>query len=417
MLIDIPFGRGAIQAEVAAECLLGIFDAREEGEPEDEGLLLRRAMENPIGSPRLRRLARPGKTVCIVTSDLTRPCPNDRLLPYVLEELSAGGVADEDILIVAALGLHRPMSPAELEQMVGRPVAQRIRVVNHDPDDTLHLGVTSRGTPVEFFRPLVEADMRVCLGNLEFHYFVGYSGGAKAILPGCASRACVNANHAMMVQPEALAGRLDGNPVRVDLEEGVAMVGVDFLLNVLVDGEHRIGAAFAGDVQAAHRAGCQAVSDRGMVPVPTLADIVLTSAGGYPKDVNLYQAQKALDNAVHAVRPGGIVILAAECPEGYGNTTFEEWLCRAGCPGDLLEWIQQEFVLGGHKAAAVGAVLQRADVFLVSHLPEETVRRSGMLPFRNAETALEEAFRRLGPMARIAFFPHGGSVLPQSPVE
>jgi nickel-dependent lactate racemase len=274
------------------------------------------------------------------------------------------------------------------------------------------MGTTSRGTPVEIARAVVEADLCVCAGNLELHYFAGYSGGAKAILPGCASRATVQANHAMMVRPEAAAGRLDGNPVRADLEEGAAMVGIDFILNVVVDGQHRILGAVAGDVTAAHRQGCELVAQQGIVPVPQLADVVLVSAGGYPKDLNLYRAQKALDNAAQAVRDGGILILVAECGEGFGNKTFEAWLCEAHSPEAVLERIQRDFVLGGHKAAAVASVLNRARVHLVSSMPQDLVRGCGLTPFEDVERALETALDQVGPSARILVMPEGGSVLP-----
>jgi nickel-dependent lactate racemase len=285
-------------------------------------------------------------------------------------------------------------------------------VINHDPVDTVRLGVTSAGTPVEFFRPVVEADLRVCLGNLEFHYFAGYSGGAKAILPGCASEATVRANHAMMVRPEAAAARLEDNPVRTDIEEGVAMLGVDFILNVLVDSGHRIVGAVAGEVTAAHRLGCERVAQRGMVPVPGQADIVLVSAGGYPRDINLYQAHKALENAVHAVREGGIVVLVAECGEGYGNRTFEAWMMEAHSPQEVLDRIQREFVLGGHKAAAIASILKRAAVYLVSALPAESVRRGGLVPFHDLDEAMEMALGEVGPEASVIVLPRGGSLLP-----
>jgi nickel-dependent lactate racemase len=268
---------------------------------------------------------------------------------------------------------------------------------------------------VDIFRPVVEADLRICLGNLELHYFAGYSGGAKAIMPGCASNATVQANHAMMVRPQAAAGRLDGNPVRTDLEEGAALVGADFILNVVVDGQRRIVGAVAGEVTAAHRRGCEMVAQRGMVAVPRSADVVLVSAGGYPKDIDLYQAQKALDNAAHAVRDGGVIVLVAECGEGFGNATFETWLRSAHSPDEVLERLQEGFVLGGHKAAAVARVLRRAHVYLVSSMPEQAVRGCGMLPFSDAGRAVEAAMLHSGPSARVLVMPEGGSVLPVVP--
>jgi nickel-dependent lactate racemase len=410
--LQLPFGRSQLDVHVPVANLLGVFAPRPAPAAAGETMLLREALAQPTGTPPLRALAQPGQRVVIVTSDATRPCPSDRLLPMILDELTAAGVPDSDITVVIALGLHRPMEPAELEAAVGPAVYRRVRVVNHDPTDTVHLGETTAGTPVELFRPVVEADLRVCLGNLEFHYFAGYSGGAKAILPGCASGASVRANHAMMVHPAAATGRIEGNPVRMDLEEGVRLLGVDFILNVLVDGEHQIVGAVAGDVTRAHRQGCEQVTRRGRVGIPQRADIVLASAGGHPKDLDLYQAQKALDNAGHAVREGGIIILAAACEAGLGNGTFEAWMTGASCPEAILERIQREFVLGGHKAAAIAGLLQRARVHLVSALPDQTVRRCGLVPFDDLDAALAAAFEELGAAASVAVFPQAGSVLP-----
>ena len=410
--LELGFGHSIVSAQVPTLNLLGVLAPQESVEVLDESTLLRDALAHPVGTPRLRDLAKAGQKVVIVTSDMTRPCPSERLLPLVLDELAAAGVPDGDVTIVAALGLHRPMTAPELEAAVGADVYRRVRVINHDPTDTVRLGVTSAGTPVEIFRPVVEADLRVCLGNLELHYFAGYSGGAKAILPGCASEATVSANHAMMVRPEATTGRLEGNPVRADIEEGVAMLGVDFILNVVVDGEHRIVGAIAGEVTDAHRQACELARRRSTVSIPGRADVVLVSAGGHPKDVNLYQAQKALDNAAHAVRAGGIIILVAECSEGLGNQTFETWMREARSPDEVLDRIQREFMLGGHKAAAIAAVLKRAEVYLVSALSSDQAQCCGMVPFDDVGGAMEAALDKTGPAARVIVLPQGGSILP-----
>ena len=413
--LHLSYGDTQLAADVPSANLLGVFTPRGEGVSATEGRIVREALAHPIDSPRLGELARPGQKVAIVTSDLTRPCPSERLLPPMLDELRAAGIPDRDMTVIVALGLHRAMTPGELETAVGQEVFRRVRVLNHDPSDTVHVGVNSAGTPIEFFRPVVEADLRVCMGNIEFHYFAGYSGGVKAIFPGCASRATVTANHAMMVRPEAKAGRIDGNPVRAGIEEGAGLLGVDFIFNV-VTGEHsRILAAVAGDPTSAHRRGCELVAERGFVQIPRHADVVLVSAGGYPKDVDLYQAQKALDHAAHAVRTGGVVILAAECREGLGNRTFEAWMREAAGPDDLLSRIQREFVLGGHKAAAIAAVEKRASVYLVSDLPDETVRCCGMTPYAQIMDALHDALQEAGSAANVIVLPQGGSVLPVAP--
>ena len=413
--VELPFGDDHLRCSVSADRLLGVVLPEEGGDdPGDERALVGAALAHPIGAPPLRQLVQPGQQVAIVISDMTRPCPSDRLLPPVLEELGAAGVSDADIKVVVALGLHREQTEAELEELVGAAVYKRVRVINHDPEDVVRLGVTAHGTPVELFRPLVEADVRICLGNLEFHYFAGFSGGAKSILPGCASKTTITANHGLMTQPTAATGRLTGNPVREDLEEGAAMLGVDFILNAIVDDHHRIVAVFAGDVLEAHRRGCELVTARGAVPIAQLADIVLVSAGGYPLDVNMYQAQKALDNAVHAVRTGGVIVWVAECREGLGSDTFASWLQEADSADGILERISREFVLGGHKAAAIAAVLKKARVHFVSSLPTDVLGQVGLVPFDGLDEAMAAAHEVVGAEARVLVLPYGDSVLPQA---
>ena len=413
--LKLPFGDGYLPVAVSTERLLGVVlpKAAPNGDRAEQEVV-RQALGRPLGTPALRALVRPGQQVAIVVSDGTRPCPTDRLLPPVLEELAAAGVSDADVTVVVALGLHRAQTPAELAALVGPEVHARVRVVNHDVEDVVRLGATARGTPVELFRPLVEADVRICLGNLEFHYFAGFSGGAKAVLPGCASSATIAANHGLMTRPGAETGRLVGNPVREDLEEGAAMLGIDFILNALVDDRHRMVAAFAGHVREAHRKGCERVVERGAVPIARCADIVLVSAGGYPLDVNMYQAQKALDNAVHAVREGGVIVWVAECREGLGGDAFASWLQEADSADGILARIEREFVLGGHKAAAIAAVLKKARVHLVSSLPAEALGRVGLVPFDDLGQAVAAAHEVVGPEARIWALPYGDSVLPRA---
>ena len=411
--VNLPYGDRSLSVEVPGENLLDVILPKADAiEVQDEAEMIRAALDNPTGSPRLRDLVHRGQRIAIVTSDLTRPCPSERLLPFLLQELAMAGIPDEDVFIVLGLGLHRPMTGEEIYRVVSPQVHSCIRVLNHDVDNVVRLGVTSRGTPVEFFRPLVEADVRVCLGNLEFHWFAGFSGGAKAVLPGCASRASVTANHALMVRPGVGSGRIQGNPLREDIEEGVAMLGVHFILNVVVDGEHNILSAVAGDVTAAHRRGCEAIAARGKVKVSRKADIVIASAGGFPKDINMYQAHKGLENAAYFVRDGGVLILAAECRETTGNKTFENWMLAASSPNEILERIQKEFVLGGHKAAGIANIERRAKVYLVSNMPDDLVRRLFMTPVANVQDALQAALRDLGSESQVLVLPQAGSIIP-----
>ena len=415
--IALAYGQREVSVDVPAANLLGVFYPKPVQQTADEDRLIRQALDQPIGTPPLRRIVHPGQKIAIITSDLTRPTPSERLLPPIIAELEAAGIPDEDVFIVMGLGLHRAMTDTEIEAAVTAEIKQRFRVINHDALDTVQLGVTARGTPVEIFRPVVEADVRICLGNIEFHYFAGYSGGAKAILPGCASRAAVTANHSWMTRPAASAGLIDGNPVRLDLEEGVGMLGVDFILNVVLDGEHTIVGAFAGDMVLAHRAGCEVVAERGCVEIPGLGDIVVASAGGHPKDINFYQSHKALENSKYFVRQGGIIILAAECTEGFGNKTMQQWMLEIPTPDETIRRIQQEFVLGGHKAAAIALIEKRASIYLVSNLPDDTVRQMRFTPFASVQQALEHALEVLGDDSKVLVLPLANSILPKLKAE
>ena len=266
---------------------------------------------------------------------------------------------------------------------------------------------------MDIFRVVAEADRVICLGNIEYHYFAGYSGGAKAVMPGVSTREAIQANHRRMVQPEACAGRIKGNPVREDIEEAGALVGIDFIVNVVLDEHKEIVRAIAGDVTLAHRAGCAFLDTLYSKPIGEQADIVIVSQGGAPKDLNLYQTQKALDNARHAVRDGGIIILVGSCREGLGEKTFEEWLTTASSPCELVERIGKEFKLGGHKAAAIAMVRERAEIYLVSEMDTAFVERLFMRSFPTVGEAYAAARTRLGPDASVIVMPYGGSTLPK----
>lgn len=382
------------------------FDTTEEAE-------IKRALAEPIGTPRLREIAKPGKKIAIITSDITRPMPTSKVMPAILDELYEAGVKKEDIILVFALGSHRPHTEDEKRKLAGDRAYEEITCIDSDPDDCVRMGVTGRGTPVDIFRPVAEADIKICLGNIEYHYFAGYSGGGKAIMPGVSTRTAIQSNHSMMVRDEACAGRIDDNPVRADIEEAASICGVDFILNVVLSEHKKIVRAFAGDMIKAHREGCKFIDKMYLKKISSYADIVLVSQGGAPKDLNLYQTQKALDNAKHAVRKGGIIILVGSCQEGLGEDTFEEWILGAEKPEHLISRIESEFKLGGHKAAAIAMVLKNADIYLVSDMEPSLVRKIFMEPFSSIQEALDAAIGKLGKDSKILIMPYGGSILPQ----
>lgn len=414
MKMEVGFGAGVQSFEIPEKNLAGVLTPNEVphglmGEAE-----VRRALAEPIGTPPLRELVRPGEKIAVITSDITRPMPTYTVMPALLDELYAAGVKAEDVTLVFALGSHRGHTEEERRHLAGDRAFAEIRCMDGDLNDVVHLGVTSRGTPVDIVRVVAEADRRICLGNIEYHYFAGYSGGAKAIMPGVSTRDAIQSNHKRMVQEEACAGRIAGNPVREDIEEAAALCGVDFILNVVLDEHKKIVKAVAGDVTAAHRAGCKFLDSLYRKEIPRRADIVVVSQGGAPKDLNLYQTQKALDNAKHAVKKGGVVILVGSCKEGLGEKVFEEWMTASPSPEAMIQRIGRDFQLGGHKAAAIAMVLQNADIYLVSDLEPAFVSSIFLKPYASVQAALDAAFGKLGGDAEVLVMPYGGSTLPHA---
>ncbi|MBR6426436.1 MAG: nickel-dependent lactate racemase [Clostridia bacterium] len=377
---------------------------------EDE---VKRALSDPVDSAPLSVLARGKHNVVIVTSDITRPCPSYKIIPSLLDELRKAGVKDDEITVVFAVGSHRTHSDDEKRHLVGEAVFSRVKCLDSDVSDCVHLGTTAAGTPVDIFRPVADADFRICVGNIEFHYFAGYSGGAKAVMPGVSTRDAIQSNHRMMILDEACAGNIETNPVRADIEEAGRILGIDFICNVVLDAKKEIIKVVAGHPVSAHRAGCRFLDLLYKTPIEKKADIVIVSAGGFPKDMNMYQAQKALDNAKHAVRDGGTVIWIAECTEGLGEKTFEKWMTGHEKPSDMIEHLYREFRLGGHKAAAIAMILRRADVILVSGLGDDFVRSVHLTPAHSAQEALDGALRKYGENATVILMPIGGSTLPE----
>ncbi len=377
----------------------------------EEDLILS-ALSHPVGSNRLMDIVSADEKVAIITSDITRPLPSYKILPFILEELNAAGVKEENITVVFALGSHRKHTEEEKRKLVGDMIYEsNIHLLDSDMDDCVRLGQCKNGTPVDIFKPVAYADKRICLGNVEYHYFAGYSGGSKALMPGVSSHEAIQANHSNMVHELAFAGNLDGNPVRDDIEEITDYISVDFILNVVLDDKKNIVHAVSGDVVKAHRDACFFLDKLYKVRIEKKADIVIFSPGGFPKDINIYQAQKGLDNAKHAVKDGGILIWCASASEGFGEKVFEDWM-KNKTPEEMVEEIKTNFKLGGHKAAAISMVLLKNDIYFISDLDKELIKNIHMKPFNNVQEALDKAIEQMCIHSNIIIMPAANSTLP-----
>ncbi len=410
--LQLKYGAGLKEILLPKKNLMGVLEPADLPSISDPVQEIRQSIQNPIGGDRLSDLAFGKKNVVILVSDITRPSPSHQILPPLLEELNRGGVRDEQVTIVFGLGFHRPHTKEEQQKLVGKEVFERVKCIDHDRSNCVHIGVTSRGTPVEVFRPVVEADLLIATGNIEFHYNAGYTAGNKALFPGVCSQRSIEANHQNMIYPGTETGKIAGNPMREDIEEAGCMAGVKFIVNVVLNSEKKIVKSVAGDPVKAHREGTKWVDKMYKVPIPYLADIVVASCGGTPKDINLYQAQKGFENASYAVKEGGAIILLAECLEDFGEPLFEDWITRAETVDDPIRWVQEKFVLGAHKAVVFCQVLKEKRGYLVSSMSEDLVRKCFFHPATTVEKALEAAMGYLGHEAKILVMPEANTTVP-----
>ncbi len=413
MLVSLKYGTSSLELELADKNYQGTLEPSSVEPAEDPLEETRRALASPIGSKRLKDLASAEDKVVILASDITRPSPSHILIPPLLDELNIAGVKDEQIKIIFGLGIHRQQTEAEMIKLVGEEVYRRVECIDHDGDNCQRVGVTSRGTPVMVFREVLKADLIIGTANLEYHYFAGFSGGAKSLCPGVCSRETIKNNHQLLLQPGAVAGNLKGNPVREDIEEAAGMVGVDFIANAILSSNKELVRVVAGDVREAHLEGTRYIDRIFGVQISELADIVITSPGGFPKDIDLYQAFKAMDNARMAVKEGGIIITAAECSDGLGEDSFASAFEDGLTPEELVAELEEKFILGRYKASRMADIHLKHEIYLVSNLSEE-IREQLFLPTHSSlEEALKEALGEVGKEAKILVMPYGISTLPR----
>ena len=362
-----------------------------------------------------------GEKVVIVTSDITRYTGSEIYLPLLVERLNQQGIADRDILILIALGIHRPQSEHEHQKILG-PLYGRIPVIDHDCDDTaglILLGKTANGIQVSVNRRAIEADRLILTGVIGFHYFAGFGGGRKALLPGIASRQACMASHFNVLNPQpgsgknalATTGKLEGNPVHQAMLEACALAEPDLILNTVLALDKRIMAAFCGHWQEAHEKGCAYYQERFSFPLKQQADLVIVSCGGFPKDINMIQAHKSMEYASQAIKEGGVMILLAECRDGFGNATFFNWF-RHKKLDEFEAALREHYEINGQTAYSMLMKAQCFKIILVSNFPGQQVEQMGMIAAETLDQALDKAQPLLPLDWQALIMPEGGSVLP-----
>jgi nickel-dependent lactate racemase len=420
MQLRLAYGRAGLEITLPDELPVTVIEPEfVAGLPDEEAAILA-ALRSPMGTRPLLNLVQPRDQVAIVFSDLTRPMPNNRVLPPLLEELDRAGVRDESIVLINALGTHRPQTEAELRRMLDEKLVDRYRIVQHDAWDKESLVEVARnraGRPVCIHRAYVEASVRILTGFIEPHFFAGFSGGPKAVLPGIADIDAILDNHGpdMIAEPKATWAVTEGNPLWEEMRDVVESTSPTFLLNVTLNQKRQITAVFAGDLLEAHRAGVAFARQKAMQPVPERFDAVITSNSGYPLDLNLYQAVKGMSAAALIAKPGGDIILAAECWDGIpDHGEYKRLLWEAESPEELLERVMVPgFRCHDQWEAQIQAqVQQKARVHVYADgLTDEELRRALVIPCRSIEETLER-IRREKPEATVAVLPDGPQTVP-----
>ena len=418
--IPIPYYTSSLDLHVAEANLEAVITARtEEYDPgKGETALVEEALENPIASPRLRELAKGKDKVVLVTSDHTRAMPSKLTLPILLREIRAGN-PQADITIHIATGLHRVTTEEEQRRMFGDDIVDHEKIVVNDAfrdEDFSFVRVLPSGAELWVNKLALECDLLVAEGFIEPHFFAGFSGGRKSILPGICNAATVNENHSYkaIASPYSTTGVLEHNPIHEDMVCAAREVNLQFIMNVALNGEKKVIAAFAGDMEEAHAAGVKFVRELAQCPSVT-GDIVVTSNGGYPLDQNLYQSPKAVATAEACCREGGVIIMCASCVDGMGGTHFEKLIVR-GTVDEIDEYLSKippkESIAEQWCAQIYSRILKKHKVILVTtYLDHEIVRRANMIPASSPDEALEMAYEIMGRDARVVVIPDGVAVL------
>ena len=412
--INLPYGNSFLKARIPTKNIAFILGTKGIKGLENEGEAITNSLRSPIECPPLRDCVNKTDKVVVLVTDNTRPCPDDRLLPPILAELEEK-LPRENITIIVALGLHPPLDKQELVKKLGKDIVENYNVLNHDVNQTVNIGTTSRGTPVDINTRVVEADFRISTGFIEPHFFAGFSGGRKSIAPGVFSIRSAYKNHSykMIEHPRTRAGILEGNPLHEDLVEQAKMAKLNFIVNVLLNKKREITHVVAGHPIRAHERGCEIERKIAGVKVAHKVDITITTNSGAPLDLDLYQSCKGIDVAAQITRDGGIVIVASSCYAGVGPEEFRTLHASVGSPREVLQKVKHEEPIGVQWENQILAHTQmKNDIYLVSDMEDSVAKDMMITPIRTIEEGLEKAFKALGGDAEIAVIPEGPLVLP-----
>lgn len=368
--------------------------------------IIKNALNYPIGSNRIGEIVKPGDKVCIAISDITRAYQKTSLwLPYIIDELTDSGIKDEDIVILSATGAHREQTEEEHKELIGEDLYSRFEVIDHKCNDSSslsRLGTTQRGTPIEINKLAVECDHLVITGAVSLHDMAGYGGGRKAIMPGIASYEAVSNNHLQVfgeksgsgIHPNCKLGSIDNNPMNLDMMEALEAINISFMFNVVLDNYGNIYKAVAGDYIEAHKIGTKYCDEISCVNIDKRSDVVIASAGGYPKDINLYQVSKAFSGSVEGVKEGGTLIIVAECIEDMGTVESVEIIKDYSNNYDREMFMRNKFCPEAYSGYLISLYGEKYDIRLVTYYKDiNEIEKSGITFYSSVDDAMEDLYK------------------------
>lgn len=415
--IYLPYGKRFIFLEIPDQSIVTIVAPVDTPPSPDPLLVTRNALDKPIKNRKLVDFTGV-KTAAIAINDKTRPVPHEYLLPPLLEKLHQMGISEGSVEFIVAMGTHKPMPADEYSRILPADIIKRYPISSHDCDATeslVNLGTTRKRTNVLVNRRFFNADLRIVVGNIEPHHFMGFSGGSKSASIGLTGRETINQNHSMLIHPDARIGVYDTNPMRNDVEEIGQMIGVQYAVNAILNLQKEIVEVVAGDPLEVMKVGIPLSLKICQTQVEEMFDLVIASVGGYPKDINLYQSQKAITHACLITKPGGIIILVGECPEGSGNQAFEQFMEDVSSYSEVeAKFLRQGFRVGPHKAFQLARQLNHAKVFIVSEMDPHLVKKLQLIPFSSITDAYHTALNQLPKDIRIAVMPAATNTIPSS---
>ncbi|RQD68821.1 MAG: nickel-dependent lactate racemase [Tindallia sp. MSAO_Bac2] len=425
--IKLPYGKNMIELDLQNH---NVIDVLKSGNGKAESVrlceedIVKKALETPVGKPRLREIIKPGESACIVISDITRAWQRMNIfLPELVRTLNEAGVSDQQITFVCAVGSHRKITEEEGKALLGEKLSSRFKVINHDCHDSENLkflGTTSFGTKVHVNRLVMENDHIILTGGIVFHDLAGWGGGKKSILPGICGYETIMENHALSLGDNpgdgihecVRCGSIDGNRLNADMEEAAKMVNPSFMLNVIVNSEGKIGAAVAGDYLKAFEEGKRKLDETDRIPIDSLADMVVVSVGGYPKDINLYQSTKALSSAKEAVKKGKIILLLCQCSEGVGHPEVKSLLENFDTHMEREMEMRKAFTVSKFAGFLLSQIAEDYQVYCVTDLEPEILEKLGIQVFQRVEDALKAINKKHGVNLETYIIPSGSNVLP-----